>query len=1208
MSLPFSRHAVASALMAALLPAVGHAAPTELFISEYVEGSSNNKAVEIYNGTGASVDLSTYTLQYFFNGSTSAGNTITLSGALADGATYVVADDSADSAILAVANLADPGSWFNGDDAVVLSHSGTVVDSIGQVGFDPGSEWGTGDVSTANNTIRRQASVCAGDTNSSDAYDPSGEWDGYVSDTFDGLGSHTVSCGAPVDLPPSVSTTTPLDGATGVAASSNVTVNFSETVDAAADAVTIDCPSGSAISASGLPASGVSSVALDPSADLPAGEVCQVTVHASLVTDLDGSSDTMVADYSFSFTVDSGLPTAIHTIQGSGSASPLAGEVHTIEGIVVGVFQGASPQLNGFYVQEEDADADADVTTSEGIFVYRGSGTVSVGDKVSITGTVKEYYDFTELDAASNAISILSHDNPLPTAASISLPLADSSHWEYYEGMRVTFPGKLVVTENYQLGRYGEVVLAGGSPEYQFTHANLPSVAGYNDHLEALARNTVILDDALTSQNPDPIIHGRGGNPLSASNTLRGGDSVTGLTAVLYYSYGDYLLEPLGPVNFQADNPRPAAPEAVGGAVKVASFNVLNYFNTFGTGACTGGVGGAAMDCRGAEDTTEFDRQWQKTVDAIVQMDADVVGLMEMENDGYGADSAIQDLVTKLNSVMGAGTYAFINPDPALGTNILGSDAIKVGLLYKPATVTLLTNGTHSSSDAIFDRPPLVQTFTHTATGDNFTVAVNHFKSKGSCPSAPDANADAGDGQSCWSPKRVQQASALLTLLQGISDDSDILIIGDLNSYAKEDPVTTLIGGGYTDLIGGGSHYSYVFDGQRGYLDHALASAALAAKVAGVTHWHINTDEPSVLDYNTNYKSAGQITSLYESSRYRASDHDPVVVGLNLAAAVASYTLDINLIGDGSGSVSSNPGLDCGLDCSESYTAGSSVDLTATAATGSTFVGWGDDCSGSSNPLTVTLNSDLSCTAEFIADADGDGIPDSVEGSGDSDGDGTPDMADTDSDDDGVPDAEEGSGDSDGDGLADFRDEDDDNDSVTTFIEQQVTGGDGNGDGIQDRLQPHVASLPSATGPYATLVGPSGSRFAAVVALAAPADAGVSFPYGRFSAQVTGMGSGAGLELSVIVPDLAEASGYREHHNVTGNYDDRAANLSRTGGLLRYTVSASDGSDYDQDGSSNGSYATLGGPVTGAVAVPLLGPWGLLATAGLLAGLARRRR
>lgn len=206
----------------------------------------------------------------------------------------------------------------------------------------------------------------------------------------------------------------------------------------------------------------------------------------------------------------------------------------------------------------------------------------------------------------------------------VNLPLASDTFLERYEGMLVRFPQTLYVTEHFQLGRFGQVLLSSTAKLPQPTSIAQPGALALAQQA-ANDLNQIVLDDDLQQQNPDPILFGRGGNPLSASNTLRGGDTVSGITGVLTQTDGAtintaadpvvYRIRPLtalngsGPVNFQASNPRPTVPAAVNGQLKVASANLLNFFNTFGAGACTGGVSGAATDCRGADDSTEFARQ-----------------------------------------------------------------------------------------------------------------------------------------------------------------------------------------------------------------------------------------------------------------------------------------------------------------------------------------------------------------------------------------------------------------------------------------------------------------------------------------------------------------------------------------------------------------------------------------------------------------------
>jgi predicted extracellular nuclease len=330
--------------------------------------------------------------------------------------------------------------------------------------------------------------------------------------------------------------------------------------------------------------------------------------------------------------------------------------------------------------------------------------------------------------------------------------------------------------------------------------------------------------------------------------------------------------------------------------------NLLNYFNTFDglpdtVDNCTNGVGGAPTDCRGADTASEFGRQWPKTVAAIVKLDADVIGFNEIENDGYGPTSAIADLVDRLNAATAPGTYAFIDVDAATGqVNALGTDAIKVAMIYRPDVVTPVgqtaalnsVEFVNGGDSAPRSRPSLAQAFEVNASGARFIVDDNHLKSKGSACDAPDA----GDGQGNCSLVRTAAAEALVDWLATdptLTGDPDVLLVGDYNSYTKEDPIAALESGGFTNLVAdrlGPDAYSYVFDGQWGYLDYALASQNLRSQVTGVGEYHIDADEPSVLDYNTDFKTANLQASLYAPDEFRVSDHDPVVVGLDLVATL----------------------------------------------------------------------------------------------------------------------------------------------------------------------------------------------------------------------------------------------------------------------------------------------------------------------------------
>lgn len=715
---------------------------------------------------------------------------------------------------------------------------------------------------------------------------------------------------------PSVVSTVPASGGT-INPDSNPTLTFSEPVNVSGNWFGITCStSGTRTAADTVITANATSTqfVINPNTDFASGETCTLTVFAAQVSDVDtlDPPDNMAADFLLPFNPVAvcDLPhTPIYQIQGSGLVAAITGNVAT-KGVVVGDYEGPSPTLRGFYIQ--DASGDGNVNTSDGIFVFNGnSDSVSPGDVVRVVGTAGEFQDQTQVSATS----ITKCGTGTVTPVDVTLPFASATEAERYEGMLVRLPQTLYVTEHFQLGRFGQVVLSSGGRLKQPTNVTTPGAAA--NALQAQNNlNRIILDDALQNQNPDPILFGRGGQPLSASNTLRGGDTATGIVGVMTYTWAGnaasgnaYRVRPIGAlngaVNFVAANPRPTSVPAVGGTLTVVGFNLLNFFNTFDglpdtVDNCTNGVGGAPTDCRGADTLAEFNRQWPKTVAAILAMNPDVLGLNELENDGYGPDSAIAFLVGKLNEATAPGTYAFIDADAATGqVNALGTDAIKVGLIYQPARVTPVGQTAVLNTTAFVNggdsgprnRASLAQAFQQNANAAIFIVNVNHLKSKGSACDLPDQ----GDGQGNCNAVRTNAAQQLAAWLAthptGIADP-DILLIGDYNAYAQEDPITALKNTGYTNLLEtrlGPDAYSFVFDGQWGYLDHALASASLSAQVSGVAEYHINADEPSVLDYNTNFKSAAQVDSLYAPDQYRVSDHDPVVVGLNLAAPGAWF-------------------------------------------------------------------------------------------------------------------------------------------------------------------------------------------------------------------------------------------------------------------------------------------------------------------------------
>jgi hypothetical protein len=322
----------------------------------------------------------------------------------------------------------------------------------------------------------------------------------------------------------------------------------------------------------------------------------------------------------------------------------------------------------------------------------------------------------------------------------------------------------------------------------------------------------------------------------------------------------------------------------VGGRLTVASLNALNYFLTLDDGRNDICGADQAQECRGADTPEEFERQRAKLLETLIGLDADVIGLNEVEN--TPGVEPLADLVDGLNAHYGPDTYAYVE------TGVAGPDAIKVGLIYRATEVTQIGETAVLDSPAFLDpnglgeaknRAAVAASFLEKGTGEKFTVVVNHLKSKGSGCGVGDDDPYQG---SC-NLTRTLAAEALADWLAGFptdSKDTDILIIGDLNSYDHEDPIGALAAVGYTDLVGlfGGEFaYSYVFDGQFGYLDYAMANESLESQVTGATVWHVNADEPDILDYDTSFKSDTQ-DALFAVNPYRSSDHDPVLVGLAL--------------------------------------------------------------------------------------------------------------------------------------------------------------------------------------------------------------------------------------------------------------------------------------------------------------------------------------
>ncbi len=633
-----------------------------------------------------------------------------------------------------------------------------------------------------------------------------------------------------------------------------------------------------------------------------------------------------------------GNPTTYGTNNfGDVDVSPIIGELVTVEGVVVGDFQDGDTDetrnLRGFYLMEEVADQDTDPTSSEGVFIFDNTFgvDVNVGDVVRVSGTVNQNFGETQInnitavtvvapciiDPAA-AVADLVTDINLSAITDVTLSQNDDFQpdLESYEGMLVRFPETLTITEQFQLDRFNEIRLVAGERPRQFTQENAPSAAGFDAQARLDGARSIVFDDGLNFQNQN--VSGLFQFPYTEAVAPRMGDQIVNLSGVLDYKFAgngasgstwrvrghlDGVNTFTSTAEENSPNPRTAAPEDVGGNLKVASMNVLNFFTTIDLSGVSTAIG---MDPRGADTTEEFDRQLVKLANAIVAIDADVIGLIEIENEfnsTEAVDTAVEALIAAVNTQLGSEVYAFVNP----GVQFVGSDAIAVAMIYKPAAVEIAEGSTIAmlndtiaatlpgfetrdfAADPLFEGPatsrvPLAATFESVETGDLFTVVVNHYKSKGQSGLNDETspNFDQGDGAGFWNARRLETSQAvsawLATNPTGIVD-GDMIVMGDLNSYAQEEPVQFLLGEGFVNVEGAESN-SFVFDGQTGTLDYILVSDELNAKVNDVTVWNINSDEADALDYNLDFGKEASYFDGTTATRY--SDHDPVIVGFNL--------------------------------------------------------------------------------------------------------------------------------------------------------------------------------------------------------------------------------------------------------------------------------------------------------------------------------------
>ncbi|EMP54667.1 extracellular nuclease [Marinobacter santoriniensis NKSG1] len=555
--------------------------------------------------------------------------------------------------------------------------------------------------------------------------------------------------------------------------------------------------------------------------------------------------------------------TPIHAVQGSGARSPLEGKLVTVEGILT--LDSRNPgEFQGFYLQQADNETDDDPDTSEALFVYTRRSAGSPGKRLRVTGRVREFHGLTEL-ADINSLRVC-QDAPMPRP--VTLSAQDPGRFEAFENMRVDVPAAMTVLDTRNLARYGEVTL--GSTDTIVPTEYLPPGPSAARKLASIHNGQLVLDDGRAVRQPRPIPWL--GDPGHGRATLRSGDTLQDLGGILDFRFKRWRLQPIGTPNLARTNPRYPPPARPPGekTVRVVALNLNNFFNG-------DGQGGGFPTARGARSESELQKQQKRLVTALGQSDGDILAVTELENDGYGANSAINQLGHALGPA-----WDFVRTP---GRD--GSDAIRTALLYRADRVVPTGRPQRLTSGPFRDwgRPPVTQSFRRLGGQPSVRIVVVHFKSK-SCRHAEGADRDQNDGQGCFAHRRTREAKAVTAWLDDLppeTDTSGTLVTGDFNSYSRETPLTVFRERGYRNEVAHRhpckpedcDHYTYRFRGLKGSLDHALVSPGLKARVIGTATWLINADEPPALGYRG-------VAADRVDGPWRSSDHNPVITDLRL--------------------------------------------------------------------------------------------------------------------------------------------------------------------------------------------------------------------------------------------------------------------------------------------------------------------------------------
>lgn len=557
-----------------------------------------------------------------------------------------------------------------------------------------------------------------------------------------------------------------------------------------------------------------------------------------------------------------GPATPIAEIQGRGDASPLVGHRVTVEGVLTHDAR-MDDGFNGFYLQQADGETDNSPDTSEALFIYTRNKTGTPGERLRVTGTVKEFHSLTELVD----IKTIKTCGPTALPRAQDLSLLWPTTLEPLENMRVRVTRPLTIIDSWNLARFGELTLAASdqivATEYLEPGPQAAQVAERN------RQQRLLLDDGRGARNPSPIPWPPKG--LSGKNTIRNGDRVHEISGILDYRFGAWRIQPERPPVFESVNARPPAPKRPDTPhVRIMTMNLENYFNGDGKGQ-------GFPTTRGAPTALALEIQHRRLVEAMRRPDPDILAVTELENDGYSETSAIAQLTKALGP-----KWAFVATP-----NADGSDQIRTGILYRhdrivaEAQPARLQNAASNKQG----RPPLAQTFRPRGQRLAVQLVVPHFKSK-SCHGATGQNQNKNDGQGCYAQRRVNAAQALIEWLEQLPQIPDLagtLITGDLNSYFRETPIQTLRQAGFTSMM---HHfhpcttrkcdrYTYRYKGEKGTLDYSLASSSLKPRVLSAITWNINADEPPALGYKHNLPGTA-------ASLWRSSDHNPIITDIQL--------------------------------------------------------------------------------------------------------------------------------------------------------------------------------------------------------------------------------------------------------------------------------------------------------------------------------------